>query len=328
MVKLKPSKLPIIVITGFLGSGKTTLLNRLLRQWPDSAVLINEFGATAVDPHLLEQSDIPLTVLAGGCLCCQVRGALAPTLKNLWMAWNRPEGLAFDRLLIEASGVASPEPILDTLLRERWLAPRLHLQGIIATLAVPVAEQQFAAFPEALAQAAWADAFVLTQADLAEADQLASLHRCLDRIAPATPRWLARNGEVDASGLLAGNRAGRYVNAASPPALPEPDFHRLEIIVDFPIDWPTLRAALESLLSRHRQRLVRVKGIVPVTDRPSPVIVQAAAGRLFPPRELPTRPAGDVHGRFVFITAGVIEHLAEEWGSLLSRLSQTLGTLS
>ncbi len=38
------TRLPVLVITGFLGSGKTTLLNRLLRhpEMSDSAVIINE----------------------------------------------------------------------------------------------------------------------------------------------------------------------------------------------------------------------------------------------------------------------------------------------
>jgi G3E family GTPase len=48
-------KLPLHVLTGFLGSGKTTLLNRLLREpaLADSAILINEIGAVAIDHHLV-----------------------------------------------------------------------------------------------------------------------------------------------------------------------------------------------------------------------------------------------------------------------------------
>ena len=120
-------KIPVIVITGFLGSGKTTLLNRVLADGVKTAVVINEFGATPIDQDLLQIQDIPMTVLSGGCLCCQIKGALAPTLKNLWMAWNKAETKPFERIIIETSGVASPEPILDTLLRESWLSKRYHL---------------------------------------------------------------------------------------------------------------------------------------------------------------------------------------------------------
>jgi len=115
---MKAVKIPVIVITGFLGSGKTTLLNRLLADGVKTAVVINEFGTTAIDQELLQNQDIPMTVLSGGCLCCQVKGALSPTLKNLWMAWQNTKIKPFERIIIETSGVASPEPILDTLLRE------------------------------------------------------------------------------------------------------------------------------------------------------------------------------------------------------------------
>ncbi|MGZ8226281.1 MAG: GTP-binding protein [Methylococcaceae bacterium] len=44
--KMPDSRIPVIVLSGFLGSGKTTLLNRLLAYASDSAVIINEFGSS------------------------------------------------------------------------------------------------------------------------------------------------------------------------------------------------------------------------------------------------------------------------------------------
>ena len=60
------SRLPVLVLTGFLGSGKTSLLNRLLREGPKTAVLINEFGSTPVDQRLIEQQGVPLMTLRDG----------------------------------------------------------------------------------------------------------------------------------------------------------------------------------------------------------------------------------------------------------------------
>ncbi|MGZ8151788.1 MAG: GTP-binding protein, partial [Methylovulum sp.] len=79
--KMPDSRIPVIVLSGFLGSGKTTLLSRLLAYAPDSAVIINEFGSTPIDQQLLREHNAPLSMLVGGCLCCQVRGSLTPLLK-------------------------------------------------------------------------------------------------------------------------------------------------------------------------------------------------------------------------------------------------------
>lgn len=310
MSERPPPKLPVLVLTGFLGSGKTTLLNRLIEHWPRSAVLINEFGATPVDQRLLGRSDIALNVLAGGCLCCQVQGALAPTLKNLWMAWNRQK--SFERLIIEASGVASPEPVLDVLLRERWLAPRLFMQGVATTLAAPSALEQLARFPEAMAQAVWADALVLTQTDLADAQTLSRLEAKLQASLPATPRMLARRGELDPEALLeaAGRRLRRVPTGAEPPGH---SFHSVSLRLEQPLAWPRLDAVLGGLLKR--PKVLRAKGVVYLAGEP--VAVQGAHGHLHPPLPLPPRDADDGIGRLVLITDGEIDGLAEEIAAAL-----------
>lgn len=309
-----PPKLPVLVLTGFLGSGKTSLLNGLLKSWPRSAVLINEFGAMPVDQRLVELHNIPVTVLGGGCLCCQMRGSLAPTLKNLWMAWNaQPQ---FDRLIIEASGVASPEPVLDVLLRERWLAQRIQLQAVVTTLAVPWALEQIARFPEAMAQVAWADVLVLTQADLAEADDLAKLECRLATLAPGMPRLRSAFGQIDPGRLLAGVSQGfrRVPMAGERPSHP---FHSLSLRLESPVPWLRLRTVLETLLERYSSTLVRIKGVVYLPEEARPVAVQAAGGRLHPPMPLSPRASDDGVGRLVFITDGKVVGLDEETQALL-----------
>lgn len=306
-----PARLPVIVLTGFLGSGKTTLLNHLLRQWPDSAVLINEFGAMPVDQRLLEQHNIPVSVLAGGCLCCQLRDALAPTLKNLWMAWNGQTPKPFNRLIIESSGVASPEPVLDVLLRDSWLARRLSLQAVVTTLAAPSAAAQLDRFPEAMAQAAWADVLVLTHTDLADAASLELLASKLAGIAPDTPRLNACFGQIEAEDWLASvPSALRRVPTGT--ALPDHGFHDLALRLDAPIPWPRLDRILRDLIKRYSARLVRIKGVIHLPDELRPWVVQFTQGRLSPPVALNPGPADDGTGRLIFITDGKIEGLAED----------------
>jgi G3E family GTPase len=303
----------VTIVTGFLGSGKTTLMNRLLREGPRSAVLINEFGSTPIDHRLMERQDLPLTVLSGGCLCCQVRGALAPTLKNLWLAWHQNGGRPFDRLLIGTGDVASPEPVLDTMLRERWLAPRLHVQGIISTLSANAGLAQLEAYPEVRAQLAWADRIVVTHTDLTDTPRLAELEAHLNTLYPGIPRMCAVRGEpVSGSSQETARSAPRSDSRSGDPDYPDHSFRSISLILDHPVELTRLCCALERLVARHSRRLLRIKGIVRIPGCEHSVAIQAAGGRLYPPANLQTRPTDDGRGRLVLITDGDGSSIAEE----------------
>ena len=142
-------QIPVIVITGFLGSGKTTLLNSLLTHLPKSAVIINEFGTVPIDQDLLQKHHAPKATLVGGCLCCQTRDALMPLLKNLRMAWDSQSEKTFDYVIIETSGVANPEPVLDIVLTQKWLSARYRLQGVISTFSA-ISDENLSRFPQGL----------------------------------------------------------------------------------------------------------------------------------------------------------------------------------
>ncbi|WP_031432565.1 CobW family GTP-binding protein [Methylomarinum vadi] len=304
-------KIPVIVITGFLGSGKTTLLNRLLADGVKTAVVINEFGATPIDQDLILSQDIPMTVLSGGCLCCQIKGALAPTLKNLWMAWNQIEAKPFERLIIETSGVASPEPILDTLLRESWLCKRYRLQQIVATLAIPSAIDQLQRHAEARAQMTWADLLLLTHADLANTAQQAELIGYLQRHAPATPTLAVRLDQFDAA-TLQGYAYPAFRRMPTGKLVAEHGFRSVSLYLEHIPDWPRLQATLQTLLANHADDLVRIKGLIYLPDCAAPLAVHGVAGQLYPPVPLPERPNQDRRSRLVLITVSNPELLANE----------------
>lgn len=98
--------IPITIIAGYLGAGKTTLINRLLGERRDLsglAILVNDFGDVNVDAELIQSQspDQQVWALTNGCVCCSISDDLSATLENLDRA-------AIDRVIIEASGVASP----------------------------------------------------------------------------------------------------------------------------------------------------------------------------------------------------------------------------
>src|SRR3954465_13262179 len=103
-------RIPVLVLTGFLGSGKTTLLNALLRgpALRDAAVIVNEFGEIGIDHLLVETAFEDAVLLKSGCICCTVRGDLVDTLETLWARRERREIPAFDRVIIETTGLAEP----------------------------------------------------------------------------------------------------------------------------------------------------------------------------------------------------------------------------
>ena len=302
--------LPVWVITGFLGSGKTTLVNRLLRDRPRSAVVINEFGAVPVDQKLLEHAGAPLAVLSGGCLCCQVRTSMAPLLKNLWMAWRERDQHPFERVLIETSGVASPGPVLDTLLCDRWLAQRFRLEAVVTTVSAVDGSVQLARFPEAAAQVALADALLITHGDLDSSASAETLATDLDRLAPATPRIAGHPDSLGFDALLALRSSASGFRPIRGDEL-EHSFRSVTLSLEAPVDPARLKSVLADLLHRHGERLVRVKGLLPAMDGGSPLVVQAAAGRFYPPVPVPGPLADPSRGQLVFIGAGPIDDLAQ-----------------
>ena len=75
LAEIPSEPIALSVLTGFLGSGKTTLLSRVLAlpDLRDTAVVISEFGAVALDHLLLEATADDVVELPNGCTCCAVR---------------------------------------------------------------------------------------------------------------------------------------------------------------------------------------------------------------------------------------------------------------
>ena len=177
---------PVTIITGFLGSGKTTLINRILREMHGQrlAVIENEFGAVGVDAQfLVADNNETIIELANGCLCCTVRGDLARALQQL--ATQADSGaFAFDRVLIETTGIADPGPIVQTFLAETEILSRFHLDGVITLVDGAHGENQLDQL-ENRAQIGYADRLLLTKCDLGDTAKLAALSQ---RIGEMNPR--------------------------------------------------------------------------------------------------------------------------------------------
>lgn len=193
------SLIPVTLLTGFLGSGKTTVLNHLVRkpELADALVIINEFGEMALDHLLVAHSTENLVMeMSSGCLCCTIRGDLVKTLRDITWRFSRGGQRQFRRVLIETTGLADPAPIIHTLMTHPQIAPKYRLDGIVTTVDMATGMHTLDRHPEAVKQAAVADALLLTKADLVSDEQRNTLLRRLVGINPAAPRWEVQGGDI------------------------------------------------------------------------------------------------------------------------------------
>ena len=337
-------RVPVFVLTGFLGSGKTTLLNRLLRTegLRDTAIVVNELGAIGIDHLLVESADDSVVELAGGCLCCAVRGDLARTLGDLVARRAAGACAPFSRILVETSGLADPTPIESLLLADPALAERMELAGITACVAATSGDVALDRYPEATRQVAAADLVVTTKTDLGTVP--ATLDERLRRLNPGAERVSAEFGRVRAAGRVRGGRAGseardgagggasggaggaaatdgaptdalplrRRSRETRPPLPPEPVRHAdgidtLALVRHSPIPGAALTLFLRALVEHAGARLLRLKGFVEIAEAPGRPVTVNGAGHVFEPVE--PRPGGwpdaDRRSRLVLIGEGI-----------------------
>ena len=283
-----------MVVTGFLGSGKTTLVNRLVARFPESLVIVNEFGEVSVDHMLVEGAAEKTVPLPNGCLCCHLRGDLEETLLGAAMRRRRGEIAGFDRVIVETSGLADPGPVAQTLYADQALARDYKLGPIVTVVDAADAGARKLSPEIARGQIAAADVVVLSKIDrAANADDSREEIRQLN---PAAPCLAAKYGELDAAALLHAKPGRDLVFSAA--AMHGSAIRTFALRFEQPVRRELLQHFLATLVDLRGADLLRVKGFVPVLD--GLVLVQGVRhvfDRL--------RPVKEGEPALVFITNGV-----------------------
>ncbi len=331
---MQDDRLPVMLLTGFLGSGKTTLLNAWLRttDLANAAVIVNEFGEIGIDHALIASSNDNTIELSTGCLCCTVRGDLVDTLRELSVRRAKGEVRAFDRVIVETTGLADPAPVIQALMTFP-VARRFRLQQVVTTVDTVHGDHTLDRHPESVKQAAVADDLVLTKVDLAASDDALSARlRAINpgaRLHRSTPDHVPLPSELSTPNIYDPTTKGedvlRWLNAEAYEGEPhgnDEDSHESEHahhhhhdvnrhdaeIGSFslrfaePLHWEHVANWMDALVLAHGDDLLRVKGILSIVEREHPIVVQAVQRLFHPPFELKDWPDADHTSRIVFIT--------------------------
>lgn len=298
----------VTVVGGYLGSGKTTLVNHVLRT-ADSrvAVLVNDFGDVNIDVDLITSHDGNTVELANGCICCSLVDGFASALDTIGSLSPRPE-----RLLVEASGVADPATVAAYA-----HTPGFTLDAVIVLADAEAIERNVADryVGDAVGgQLAAADVVVMNKIDLVDGSRADRVAGLLSELAPDAAIVRASHGDVPSEILF----------GPSPPSMLGPADHvdRSGLGVSPHLDVETwsltveatvARAAVEEAMVNAPEGLIRMKGVIALTDEAAPHVLQRV-GRRWTLRPAVADSAASLQtGRCQIVAIGRPGTIADDW---------------
>jgi len=316
----------------------------------DTLVIINEFGEIGLDHLFVEKADGDMLVMASGCLCCTIRGDLVSTLEDILKRLDNGRLKPFARIVIETTGLADPAPVLHTIMYHPYLVLRFRLQGIVTVVDTINGMATLDAHPEAVKQAAVADRIVLTKTDMAAAvpEALPALRQRLHQLAPFARlidvneasaanlfdtglwnpetkhadvrKWLNAEDEAEKAATEHGHghHDHEHVHDHSHAGHAHHDVNRHDARIrafclrsDKALTPGAFDTFIEMLRQIHGSNLLRVKGILSLSDNPArPVVIHGVQHVFHPPQRLDAWPDADHSTRIVFIVRDIEpEHL-------------------
>ncbi|MGZ0705472.1 GTPase [Pseudomonas piscis] len=272
---------PVTVLSGFLGAGKTTLLRHLLKaeHGLKLAVIENEFSDAGIDSQLLGDEPVQVMTLSNGCVCCTIHTDLSKALYLLLERLDSGE-IAFDRLVIECTGLADPAPVAQTFFIDEELRDRYILDGIITLVDAAHAEFHLTQ-TIAQAQIGFADRLLVSKRDLVDEASFEALSQRLTRINRRASIHVVDHGNIELAQLL--DVRGFNLNAdlgggiSLRPVSKAPSLDRIASLVlrtEQALDLERLSEFMNELLEDHGKQLLRYKGVLNVIDEPRRMVFQ------------------------------------------------------
>lgn len=336
-----PAKVPATIVTGFLGAGKTTLIRNLIENANGRrlALIINEFGDVGVDGEILRGcgdencSEDDIIELSNGCLCCTVADDFIPTIEALLAREPRP-----DHIVIETSGLALPKPLVKAF---AWpeIRSKVTVDGVVAVVDGPaVSAGQFAHNPEAVDaqrradealdhdnpleevfedQILCADLVVLNKTDTMDDVTIGTVSETVRNQLPGRVKVVpARHAKLPTDvvlGLAASAEDDLDSRKSHHDHEHEHDHDDFEtFVIDVPeVEHPAeLVARAQAAAEQHG--VLRIKGYVPVEDKPMRLLIQGVGNRFEHRFDRPWKQDESRRGRLVVIGEHGLDKVAIE----------------
>jgi G3E family GTPase len=257
---------PVLVVTGFLGAGKTTFINQLLQRADGRRIsaIVNDFGAINIDAELIADAADTVVGLKNGCICCSLQGELLRTLKLVLSQPVQP-----DHIVIEASGVADPRGITETLM-DPILWHDIRLDAVVAV----VDADEVAANPARLRDELWR-----AQVEAADFIALSKTRENSDEALRAELVWLNKTLVFETDGDALPIEALLVTDRPQPaPGQAKVGASRFTSI-EWQSSGPVALDRFQAAIDRLAPRLIRAKGIVSFVERPGQSFLLQLVGR-------------------------------------------------
>ena len=317
----KSKKIPISIVTGFLGSGKTTLISNLIKQpnMDKVALIINEFGEVGLDNLLIQSSIENTLLLENGCICCSIRGDLVDTIIDLFTKVDNNEIPKFNRIVIETTGLAKPEPIISTINNDIVISKKCFLNNVIVLVDGANGTHQIRNHQEAKVQIAQSSLCLISKCDIATDNEIDKLEHIILSLNPIATFKRIKQGIIDPDELF------RFMSV-EPLIIAKPHVHDHQSISQFEhgsvtswsliqeqsIDEKKLRNWLLMLFSLRPSSMLRLKGIIKLKNQELPLLLQAVGPNFDEPLFLNGWPSPDTLTRLIIIFKDLNKNTVEE----------------
>ncbi len=240
---MKRKIVPITLLTGYLGAGKTTLMNHVLsnQKGYKVAVIVNDIGEVNIDANLIEkggvvqEKDANLVPLSNGCICCTLKVDLMQQIAELVKTGK------FDYILIEASGICEPIPIVQTLTaisesaKEYGLPEICRVDNVVSVVDAARMAQEFGCGEDLvkdnideedienliIQQIEFCNTIILNKVDILTEEQLNKVRRIIKVLQPVAKIIETNYAKVDVEDIINTNSFDFDKAASSPGWLQE-----------------------------------------------------------------------------------------------------------